>query len=70
MSYHDKLLAKMREGAHPRVAVNVRRALMRGLREVTLKPTTITIHMGSLYDDVSAVGSDMRKAMEDFRARD
>lgn len=68
MSYHDKLLTQVRGKAITRTKISTRNALLRGVREISLRPTSASVSLGTLYDDVSAVGRDMRKALEDIRA--
>ncbi|WP_298196592.1 hypothetical protein [Novosphingobium sp.] len=66
MSYHDSKLLKAaarRNASRPRAF----RSALRGIREMTLTPSSPSFEFGSVASDWRAVGAGLRTAME--RAR-
>lgn len=70
MSYHEKILDRIRGERPSQTYVSLRVGILRGIREISLNPTRPNISFGSLSGDSKAIGLDMKRVLEEIRSSD
>jgi hypothetical protein len=70
MSYHEKILNRIRAERPAQAYVSIRVGILRGIREISISPTRPNISFGSLSGDSKAIGLDMKRALEEIRSGD